>query len=100
MFLKADPIVKAIVVILVLASVGVWAVILDKIVRLRGLRRQAATFQAQAEGKAATAAAEADGLAADVLEAAYDDTRATDAAKGESRAGRDRWRRVEGKRVT
>ncbi len=88
MFLKADPVVKAIVAILVLASVGVWAVILDKIVRLRGLRRQAAKFQAQAAGKTAEAEGEATGLAADVLAAAYDETRDTDDAIGESRAER------------
>jgi TolQ protein len=86
MFLKADPIVKAVVILLVLASVGVWAIILDKVVRVRRLRRQAAGFQAHASGKAAEA--ETVGLAADVLAAGYDETRDTEDPGGESRAER------------
>jgi TolQ protein len=86
MFLKADPVVKAIVVLLVLASVGVWAIILDKAVRMRGLRRQAAGFQAQADGKAAET--ETAGLAADTLAAGYDEARDAEDPVGESRAER------------
>ena len=46
LFLQADPIVKSVMLLLVLMSVGCWTVILDKLVRLAGARGQAAEFAA------------------------------------------------------
>ena len=43
-FLMADPVVKAVMLILVLGSIGVWAVVVEKIARGRRLRRQVAAF--------------------------------------------------------
>ena len=45
LFLEADPVVKAIMVGLVLASLWSWAVILDKAVRFASLNRQATAFE-------------------------------------------------------
>jgi biopolymer transport protein ExbB/TolQ len=47
LFLQADPVVKGVMLLLVLASIGCWAVILDKAVRLRRARRDAAVFEAR-----------------------------------------------------
>ena len=35
----ADPVVKGVMLLLVLASVATWAIILEKMIRLRGLHR-------------------------------------------------------------
>ena len=45
LFLEADPVVKAIMVGLVLASLWSWAVILDTAVRFASLNRQASAFE-------------------------------------------------------
>jgi biopolymer transport protein TolQ len=45
LFLSADIIVKTVMLILLLASFWSWAVIFDKILRLRRLRREAAGFE-------------------------------------------------------
>ena len=45
LFLQADIIVKAVMVILLLASFWSWAVIFDKVLRLRRLKRDAAKFE-------------------------------------------------------
>ena len=45
LFLLADPVVKLVMISLVLASIGCWAIIFDKIVRLRRLRREADAFE-------------------------------------------------------
>ena len=45
LFLAADPVVKAIMIGLVVASLWSWAVILDKAVRFAGLNRQATAFE-------------------------------------------------------
>jgi biopolymer transport protein TolQ len=41
LFLQADPIVKAVMIALVLASAWSWAIILEKVIRLRFLHRRA-----------------------------------------------------------
>jgi len=51
LFLQADPIVKAVIILLALASVVCWAIILDKVVRFGRLRRQARDFEAKVVGK-------------------------------------------------
>ena len=45
LFLQADPVVKAVMVLLVLVSAGCWGIIFDKIMRLRSLGRQAEQFE-------------------------------------------------------
>jgi len=45
LFLQADIVVKVVMVILVLASVWVWAIVFEKIVTLRRANRQAAAFE-------------------------------------------------------
>jgi biopolymer transport protein TolQ len=45
LFLQSDSIVKFVMLILLIASFWSWAVIFDKAMRLRRLRREAATFE-------------------------------------------------------
>jgi biopolymer transport protein TolQ len=45
LFLSADIIVKGVMLILLCASFWSWAVIFDKVMRLRRLRREASTFE-------------------------------------------------------
>ena len=45
LFLEADIVVKAVIVLLILASFWTWAIIFDKIVRLRRLRSRADQFE-------------------------------------------------------
>src|SRR5882724_12651292 len=45
LFLQADIIVKVVMLLLLLASFWSWAVIFDKLMRLRRLRRDATTFE-------------------------------------------------------
>ena len=47
LFLQADYIVKAVMIALVLASFWCWAIIFDKILRLRRLQAQASDFEEQ-----------------------------------------------------
>jgi biopolymer transport protein TolQ len=44
LFLQADPIVKGVMVLLVLASIACWTVIIEKVIRLGSARRQARRF--------------------------------------------------------
>ncbi|MBK3395372.1 MULTISPECIES: MotA/TolQ/ExbB proton channel family protein [Methylobacterium] len=44
LFLQADPIVKGVMILLVLASVVSWTIIIEKVVRIAGARRQAKAF--------------------------------------------------------
>ncbi len=48
LFLQADPIVKGVMIMLVLASLGCWTIIFDKLVRIMALRKQARAFEAAA----------------------------------------------------
>lgn len=48
LFLQADPIVKGVMILLVLASLGCWTIVLDKVLRFRAIRRQARSFEAAA----------------------------------------------------
>jgi biopolymer transport protein TolQ len=45
LFMSADPIVKAVIVVLILASFWTWAIIFDKWLRLRRLRSRARAFE-------------------------------------------------------
>ncbi|MCG7393628.1 MotA/TolQ/ExbB proton channel family protein [Microvirga sp. ACRRW] len=48
LFLQADPIVKGVMIMLVLASLGCWTIVLDKLLRFMTVRRQARAFEAKA----------------------------------------------------
>ena len=48
LFLQADPIVKGVMVLLVLASIACWTVVFEKMVRLAAARRQARAFESLA----------------------------------------------------
>ncbi|MBA1154560.1 MotA/TolQ/ExbB proton channel family protein [Microvirga mediterraneensis] len=48
LFLQADPIVKSVMILLVLASLGCWTIVFEKLLRLGGLRRQARAFETAA----------------------------------------------------
>ncbi|BBK41425.1 hypothetical protein STVA_14450 [Allostella vacuolata] len=43
-FMMADPVVKAVMIVLILGSIGVWAVVVEKMARGRSLRRAVASF--------------------------------------------------------
>src|SRR3954452_10533113 len=45
LFLQADVVVKVVMLILLLASFWSWAIIFDKLMRLRRLRRDAGSFE-------------------------------------------------------
>ncbi|MGC5779301.1 MotA/TolQ/ExbB proton channel family protein [Methylobacterium sp. NFXW15] len=44
LFLQADPIVKGVMILLIVASIACWTVVFEKIVRLAAARRQAKAF--------------------------------------------------------
>ncbi|MCJ2013683.1 MotA/TolQ/ExbB proton channel family protein [Methylobacterium sp. J-076] len=46
LFLQADPIVKGVMILLIIASIACWTVVFEKIVRLAAARRQAKAFEA------------------------------------------------------
>jgi biopolymer transport protein ExbB/TolQ len=50
LFINADPVVKAVIVTLGLVSVASWAIILEKAVRLAGLRRDVRRLEEAARG--------------------------------------------------
>ncbi|KST59126.1 flagellar motor protein MotA [Methylobacterium sp. GXS13] len=45
LFLQADPIVKGVMILLVIASIACWTVVFEKIIRLSAARRQAKAFE-------------------------------------------------------
>ena len=70
LFLQADPIVKGVMLLLLLTSVVCWAVVLDKVVKLSRLKRQARQFEAIVESKNLSSR-DAAGLTAAILAAAH-----------------------------
>jgi biopolymer transport protein TolQ len=46
LFLQADPIVKSVMILLVLASLSCWTILFEKLLRFRNIRRQARAFEA------------------------------------------------------
>ena len=85
LFLQADPIVKGVMVVLVIASIACWTVVFEKVVRLAKVRRQAKTFQTlvQTGGSLET---DRDGIASHIVAAGLDAWRDHD--QSESRAER------------
>ncbi len=82
MLLTADPVVKAVMLGLALASVGCWAIIIEKLVRLSWLRGQ--TRRLEALARSGTVTGSPRGLVKVVLDAAE-----SEAEDGSSR-GEDR----------
>ncbi|GJE60194.1 MotA/TolQ/ExbB proton channel family protein [Methylobacterium trifolii] len=46
LFLQADPIVKGVMILLIVASIACWTIVFEKIVRLAAAKRQAKAFAA------------------------------------------------------
>ncbi len=85
LFLQADPIVKGVMVLLVIASIACWTVVFEKLVRLAAARRQARAFEALVRS-GSSLEGEHKGIAGHVVKAALDAWRDQDAS--ESRAER------------
>jgi tonB-system energizer ExbB len=83
MLLKADPVVRIVMLGLALASVGCWAIILEKLVRLSWLRAQVRKLEAVAKGAAPDEARR--GLVRTVLTAAQNEAE-DGASRGEDRS--------------
>jgi biopolymer transport protein TolQ len=83
LFLQADPVVKGVMILLVLASICCWTVIFDKMLRLRAARRQARAFE---QAVRADELGDRRGLAGRVIEAGLEAWRDQDAS--ETRAER------------
>lgn len=45
LFLKADPVVKAVIVMLILASIWCWAIIFEKLISMKRLNRRSDSFE-------------------------------------------------------
>jgi TolQ protein len=76
LFQQADIVVKAVMLLLVLASIACWAIVIDKALRTRRARREAAKFEAAVRADALLAGAKAeDGLSGALLVAAARESR-------------------------
>src|SRR5690606_20429521 len=85
LFLQADWVVKGVMVLLILASIACWAIIIDKMARIRRARREAAAFEAAVRADALLPGANSqDGLSGALLMAAAREGR-DGADHGESR---------------
>jgi biopolymer transport protein TolQ len=91
LFLQASPIVKAVMILLIMASVVCWAVILDKAVRVMRVGRFASAFRAAVGNAPRTGLQASEGIGAAILAAGTKAWREDDG--GESRA--DRRERIE-----
>jgi biopolymer transport protein TolQ len=88
LFLAADPVVKGVMLLLVLASVACWAIVADKAVRVASLRRQARLVEdALDRGGDLGRAARARGLAGELVGAGLAEWR-DGGEPGEGRAAR------------
>lgn len=83
MIMTADPVVKGVMLGLAIASVGCWAIIFEKVVRLSWLRSQVRKLEAVARGQ--TPKGQARGLVGAVLAAAHSETE-DGASRGEDRS--------------
>lgn len=71
LFLQADPIVKAVMLLLLLASVVCWAVILDKVIKISRLKRETRQFETIVEARRPLSHDAAAGVTAAILAAAH-----------------------------
>jgi biopolymer transport protein TolQ len=87
LFLQADPLVKAVMILLFLASIVCWAIILDKTGRILRARRNAEAFAAASTGRLTTETAAGGALGAAILGAAMREwrERSPDESRGERR---------------
>lgn len=85
LFLQADPIVKGVMILLVVASLACWTVVFEKIVRFAAAKRQAKAFEAMVRKDGAVDAKQ-DGIAGRIVHAGLDAWRDQDPS--ESRAER------------
>ncbi len=93
LFIAADPVVKGVMILLILASVICWAIVLDKAMALGRAKRQTRRFEAAVADNADLDAVAAPGLPAAIAAAARRE--ALDHDPGESRAAtRDRLERA------
>ena len=85
LFLQADPIVKGVMILLIVASIACWTVVFEKLVRLARVRSQAKTFEnlVKTGGSLET---DRDGIASHIVKAGLDAWRDQDPT--ESRAER------------
>lgn len=67
LYSQAAPVVQGVLIALLLCSVLCWAIILEKIAVLVGLRSQTRTFEAAVSGPAVPASIPGPGLARDIL---------------------------------
>ncbi len=84
MLSTADPVVKAVMLGLAIASLGCWAIIIEKLVRLSWLRGQVRRLEAMA--RTASPTGDARGLVKVVLAAAQSEAE-DGASRGEDRSG-------------
>ena len=82
MYMAADPVVKGVMILLVLASIACWAIVLEKFIRMIALRRGLADLEAVAKGSAQNAATK---LGQHVIDAARREAE-EGAARGEARS--------------
>lgn len=85
LFLQADPIVKGVMILLVIASIACWTVVFEKIVRLAAARRQAKAFETMVRS-GGTLDPQLKGIAGHVVNAAVEAWRDQDSS--ETRAER------------
>ncbi len=85
LFLQADPIVKGVMILLVIASIACWTVVFEKIVRLAAARRQAKAFETMVRS-GGTLDTNLKGIAGHVVQAAIEAWRDQDSS--ETRAER------------
>jgi len=85
LFLQADPIVKGVMILLVVASIACWTVVFEKIVRLGKARRQAKAFETMVRNGGSLEAEKA-GMSGHIVHAGLDAWRDQDPS--ESRAER------------
>ena len=85
LFLQADPIVKSVMILLVVASLACWTVVFEKLVRLAAAKRQAKAFEAMVRSEGTIDTGQK-GIAGHVVKAGLDAWRDQDSS--ESRAER------------
>ncbi|MBL8690579.1 MAG: MotA/TolQ/ExbB proton channel family protein [Rhodospirillaceae bacterium] len=93
LFLQADPIVKGVMILLILASVVSWGIIIDKTVRFRRLAKDAGRLEGLARARATVLPRASDGLIAQIVAAGAHE--AQERLDGESRGeSRERCQRA------
>ena len=69
LFMAADPVVKAVMVILALVSIACWTIMFEKLVRLGRVAREVRRIEAAARAEAAIGAGSADTMSGRILAA-------------------------------